>query len=226
MNEKVTKWPEMPWDEVVDRVAPAVCRIVVGESQGTCFFISLAKDNYQFITGFVTAWHVLQEIKIGSKEDIYIVSEDKKVIADSKKDRIGFYRLETFDSAIIVVGSDRELYSKKDLLPIFPIDYVLARGADIGWLGYPGLADPDLCFFKGAVSGFRGSPPAYYVDGVAINGVSGGPVFDNRAHIIGLVSSYIPNRLSEHTTLPGLLCVVPINAVRYFFEHNLRCKVL
>jgi hypothetical protein len=32
------------------------------------------------------------------------------------------------------------------------------------------------------------APPVYLVDGVAINGVSGGPVFDDRCHLVGLVS--------------------------------------
>jgi hypothetical protein len=46
-------------------------------------------------------------------------------------------------------------------------------------------------------------PPVYLVDGVAINGVSGGPVFDDRCHLAGLVSAYLPNRVAPNTTLPG-----------------------
>jgi len=51
----------------------------------------------------------------------------------------------------------------------------------------------------------------YFVDGVAINGVSGGPTFqinreDNKVRIIGLVSAYVPNRAAG-AQLPGL-CVV------------------
>jgi hypothetical protein len=48
---------------------------------------------------------------------------------------------------------------------------------------------------------------AYFVDGVAINGVSGGPAFasygDDTLEIIGVVSAYIPNRVTGET-LPGL----------------------
>jgi len=48
------------------------------------------------------------------------------------------------------------------------------------------------------------------VDGVAINGVSGGPAFsinkDNEVQIIGVVSAYVPNRATG-AQLPGL-CVI------------------
>jgi hypothetical protein len=52
-------------------------------------------------------------------------------------------------------------------------------------------------------------PSAYLVDGVAINGVSGGPAFHLGEHfpiIIGVVSAYIANRVTGET-LPGM-CVV------------------
>ena len=47
---------------------------------------------------------------------------------------------------------------------------------------------------------------AYLIDGVAINGVSGGPVFTvfkNMIMIIGVVSAYAPNRATGEA-LPGL----------------------
>jgi hypothetical protein len=81
-------------------------------------------------------------------------------------------------------------------------------------------------FFHGHVSGYLKEPPTYLVDGVAIDGVSGGPAFDNRCHIIGLVSSYLPNKIDEKTILPGLLALVPINAIRYFMEQNMKTTIL
>jgi hypothetical protein len=49
---------------------------------------------------------------------------------------------------------------------------------------------------------------SYLIDGVAINGVSGGPVFhctySNKAQIIGCVSMYHANRVTGEA-LPGLL---------------------
>jgi hypothetical protein len=73
----------------------------------------------------------------------------------------------------------------------FPI--MFPRGAPLGWLGYPGLAFPELCFFRGFISGHQEKPPIYLVDGVAINGVSGGPAFDLSGLIVGLISAYRPN---------------------------------
>jgi hypothetical protein len=105
-------------------------------------------------------------------------------------------------------------------------DLMMPKGAPIGWMGFPGITEPELCFFHGHVSGYVGDPPTYLIDGVAINGVSGGPAFDNRAHLIGLVSAYIPNRVNPHTTLPGLMAAVPINAIRLFMEANMGATIL
>lgn len=101
----------------------------------------------------------------------------------------------------------------------------MARGAEIGWLGFPGIVEPELCFFHGYVSGYLNDPPTYLVDGVAINGVSGRPVFDNRAHVIGLVCAYRPNRIDDQTTLPGVTALMPTNAIRYWMEEHIGAKV-
>jgi hypothetical protein len=69
--------------------------------------------------------------------------------------------------------------------------------------------EPDiLCFFTGAVSAGQPTRKAYLIDGVAINGVSGGPVFHcpapDKVQIIGCVSAYHANRATGEA-LPGLL---------------------
>lgn len=66
---------------------------------------------------------------------------------------------------------------------------------------------PDmLCFFSGSISAYLPDRNSYLVDGVAINGVSGGPavvIEDDGITVIGVVSAYIPN-LATGQVLPGL----------------------
>lgn len=223
------KWPELPWDKVVDRVEKCLYRVYAGQSAGTCFLISLGftQDKSKAYAMFATAWHVVKDM-VGSTNDIQLVSADKKKVFDSRTDLIGFAPLgsELFDTALIIAKTGEPLVAESELLPFLPPDAMLARGAEIGWLGFPGLVDPEPCFFHGYISGYLNDPPTYLVDGVAINGASGGPAFDNRAHLIGLVSAYIPNRLDENTILPGMTALIPINAIRYHMEHGLGAKVL
>ncbi len=181
-------------------------------------------DYYAFIA---TAWHVLKSLP-GTSDELEIVSVDRKTIFTSAANKLGFHPIgdARYDTGLMVLNTSVSILNESDLLPLFPHDSVLARGADIGWLGFPGITEPELCFFHGYVSGYLNDPPTYLVDGVAINGVSGGPAFDNRAHVIGLVSAYVPNRIDETTTLPGLMTLVPINAVRYWMEHQVGARVL
>jgi len=111
------------------------------------------------------------------------------------------------------------LFNRGDLpvptvpLPLAPKDMFLKVGNKIGWLGFPAIPAASLCFFSGDISAWLQAQTAYLVDGVAINGVSGGPAFHTTTVgnagtvvIIGVVSAYMPNRATGDV-LPGLSVV-------------------
>jgi hypothetical protein len=105
-------------------------------------------------------------------------------------------------------------------------------GIDIGWLGFPAIEANTLCFFAGTISARQSNRKAYLIDGVAINGVSGGPVFHSptpaEVQIIGCISAYHANRVTGET-LPGLLRAQDVSHfhditkfIRNFDEANAR----
>lgn len=223
------RFPSLPWDQAIDRVSKATFAIEAGEAAGTGFVLSvgLSEGAQTFHTMLATAWHVLRDAE-DTGGDLVVTSSDGHRAFSSKSNRIGYLRLgpAIFDTALIYLETQEPVVEVADLLPIYPADSMLARGSDVGWLGFPAIAEPELCFFKGTISGYLSDPPAYLADGVAINGVSGGPVFDDRCHLVGMVSAYLPNRLDEATLLPGLSCVTPINAIRYWLDNDLRARNL
>lgn len=99
-----------------------------------------------------------------------------------------------------------ELKLPEDVIPLLPSDRPLGIGAEVGWLGYPYMAASTLCFFSGNIS--ARNDRSYFIDGVAINGVSGGPVIYSTeaegVQIVGIVSAYHANQATGGT-LPGLL---------------------
>lgn len=90
-----------------------------------------------------------------------------------------------------------------------PIDSPCGIGSEVGWVGYPVIDRDTLCFFSGSISARKEDDRTYNIDGVAINGVSGGPVFHipnsdpNDVQIIGAISAYYPN-MSSGQAWPGL----------------------
>jgi hypothetical protein len=210
------KFPHLPWHEVCDRVAPATFRLYTDDGMGTGFLISVGKSGDTFMAFLATAYHVVQGAVSGSA--MRICDQHGKEVVHSKGGNMAITEVgDDLDLALVIVQSKQELFSKDLLLPVLPPDYVFKRGTEIGWMGYPGITEPDLCFFHGHVAALIQQPHVYLVDGVAINGVSGGPVFDDRCHLAGLVSAYLPNQLAlpdgASRTLPGVAMMVPINAI-------------
>lgn len=173
----------------------------------------------------VTALHVVQDV-LGNDQPLDLVRSDGSVISKLVSGPVRIYPIgpPECDTALIEVPTKEPLVTERELLPI-PLETMLPRGAAIGWLGYPGLVFPELCFFHGVVSGYQERPPIYLVDGVAINGVSGGPAFDRSGLVVGLVSAYLSNQIAPGTTLPGLMIITPLNLVRLWMQELLGAKV-
>lgn len=85
-------------------------------------------------------------------------------------------------------------------------------GSQVAWAGFPGLIEspralgcPRLCYFQGVVSAFvdRDRAPCLVVDGHAMPGVSGGPLWfvnddSGSVEIAGIVSQYLSYETPVH----------------------------
>ncbi len=192
----------MKWDQIIEKVSPYIVKIETPSGSGTGF-LCFYNDNKTFC-GIATALHVVAEAEKW-EQPIRIYNHNfTKTKFIRGAERIIFKDEET-DSAIIVVDPD-DLDFSESLIPLRPKDDIIAVGNEVGWIGYPGMYPSTLCFFSGCVSANRTN--SYLIDGVAINGVSGGPVLYandvDGVQIVGTVSAYHANR-QYGDTLPGLL---------------------
>ncbi|HEY3216225.1 MAG TPA: serine protease [Candidatus Eisenbacteria bacterium] len=198
----------MSWSEAVEVIQPHVVRISTPQGSGTGFLISNGRNNT--VCGIATAAHVIDHAHyweepiridhISSGKSLVVREDDRALFLDSNRDTAAIL----FDRG--------ELPMPADALPLVPKAMFLMVGNRIGWLGFPAIPAASLCFFSGDVSAWLGEQTAYLVDGVAINGVSGGPAFHivetdpGAIVIVGVVSSYVPNRATGEV-LPGLSIV-------------------
>lgn len=191
------------WHEVVEMLTPYVVRISTPQGFGTGFIVSNSKNTP--LCAIATADHVVNHAHYW-EEPIRIEHQlsGKTIILRSAQRAIE-NQPSTDTAAIIFERGDLDLPGTE--LPLTPREKHFKPGVEIGWLGYPAIPSANLCFFSGRISAWVQSDGAYLVDGVAINGVSGGPAFIRTAStLIGVVSAYIPNRATGES-LPGLAVV-------------------
>jgi Trypsin-like peptidase domain len=210
----------MNWDGAIKAVRPHVVKIATPGGFGTGFLAFYNHDASW--CGVATAAHVVSHAD-DWQQPIRIHSEETNTFRFLKDptERVIFVDRATDSAVVLFVKGDLELPQVP--ITLLPLDKPCGIGIDVGWLGYPGIEPNTLCFFAGTVSARQSSHKAYLIDGVAINGVSGGPVFHllkvlesgatgaikfNRTvlkpQIIGCVSAYHANRATGET-LPGLL---------------------
>ena len=98
-------------------------------------------------------------------------------------------------------------------------------GVQVAWAGYPVIAHPNLYLFTGTIAAFISHDDSYLIDGVAINGVSGGPVFTDlpgdQPEVLGTISAYMPNR-QLGDTLPGMLHAHDVTSFQKRLEKSSR----
>jgi hypothetical protein len=195
----------MNWELAIDEVRPHVVKIETPAGWGTGFLAFYNHDGSW--CGIATAAHVVSHAD-DWQEPIKILNEASAPRFLKSDERV-IFRDNDNDSAVV-------LFLKGDLqlpeipIALSPMDHPgkVGIGVDVGWLGFPAIEPHTMCFFAGTVSAQQVYRKTYLIDGVAINGVSGGPVFHcpdlNTIRIIGCVSAYHANRATGEA-LPGLL---------------------
>jgi hypothetical protein len=194
----------MSWAEIISYVTPHVVRIDTPDGGGTGFLCLYNEDGSW--AGVATAEHVVaradewqQPIRISCPSTGFerLLGVGQRVV----------FRDWQADSAAILFPYDLGL--PEDVIPLLPASDVLPVATPIGWLGFRGIARHTACFFSGMVSAVESlHNRTYLVDGVAVNGVSGGPVLyhdrqKDAVFIVGVISAYRPNR-QYGESLPGL----------------------
>ena len=189
------------WYEAVDTLSPRVVRIATPVGTGSGFL--LPWQSKTGLCAIATAAHVIdhafyweQPIRLDQIETgktSLLRQEQRAIFADPAR-----------DTAIIVFEAG-VIKAPEGELRFVPEEKHLKVGNEVGWLGFPSIT-PSLCFFSGRISAWREGENSYLIDGVAINGVSGGIVFylgTDAPVAVGVVSAYIPNRTTGEV-LPGL----------------------
>ena len=217
-----------PWVTAVERVSKPVFRLEADPHCGSSVAISCAQSpklpGYALM--LATANHVVKDRN--PQSILRLTSADGSIVLTSEENRIVVVppSLPEYDIALVIVRSSRPVIQPTDLLPLLDQQFYPPRGAELGWLGFPIITWPELCFFRGSLSGYVHDPPGYLIDGVSIHGVSGGPAFNMDGDIFAVVQSCLPNSTKQPLTLPGLMGAVPVANLDQWMSQNLKASAI
>lgn len=211
---------KLDWINALNIVKPYVFRIDTPHGYGTGFHIFKSEDSKHI--GIATALHVVEHsFHWNELLKFRHIKSGKEVVIDHTQRQT--FEIKDLDLAFILLPKNK-FPVKDDSLELIPATKRLLEGSEIGWCGFPVMAPDNLCFFAGHVSSYLPKQLSYLVDGVAISGVSGGPAFSftiiedtpPKLNICGLVSAYIPTRVSGES-LPGVCWLRTVAAFHKLF---------
>ena len=189
------------WHEAIKEIKPFIFKISTPDGYGTGFQVFYPTNADYHLCGIATAYHVIDHAHEWEEAIKITHYGSGKTITLKPKDRV-IFTYTSDDLAFILFDKDLLPLEKKEPVLIDP-RRVVKQGAELGWCGFPHIAPlGELCFFAGHISSdISGSSKEnyYLVDGVAINGVSGGPAFyfpkddSSEVKICGVISAYTPN---------------------------------
>jgi len=212
-NKKLEMRRELTWQGALKKLRNRIFKIRSPRGHGTGFHIGNFGSGNK-LCAIATAFHVVEEAVDWGGPIKVVHAETGKELLLKGGDR-AIFPYPKSDLAIIVFNPPLDLVLTSDKLEHLISTHHLVEGVDIAWCGFPGLRSDKLCFFHGYISSYLNQEEGYLVDGVAINGVSGGPVFfidkeKNLPIIAGVITAYIANRATKDT-LPGVSMVAPVS---------------
>src|ERR1700730_5570134 len=164
----------MNWDSIVQKISQYVVKIETPDGSGTGFLFAYSADKRW--GAIATALHIVEEANDWQKPiKIHPHDFESTPLFLPEANRIIFTDYAT-DSAAIFFLQSSNLKLPEELVQLRPVDSHLEVGTELGWMGFPSLAPFTLCFCAGSVSARQIEKKGYLIDGVAIHGVSGGPV--------------------------------------------------
>jgi len=204
---------KIAWSTAFKTITPRVFKIRSPRGHGTGFHVGNFGSKNQ-LCALATAFHVVRDV-LDWDEPIKIVGADGGKEYKLTSEQMTIFPYPKSDLAIIVFDQPRELNVPNEQLEHLVPTHHLLNGAEIAWCGFPGLRSDKLCFFHGYISCYLNQTEGYLVDGTAINGVSGGPVFyisskKMKPVVAGVITAYIANRATGDT-LPGVSMIAPVS---------------
>lgn len=209
----------MHWSDAVNESLPCIVKIETPTGHGTGFLCFFHQEKPMWAVA--TAGHVIFHADKWM-EPIRIYTHDgaKSILLTAKERHIT--RGNMSDSALILFSKEQALFPETAPLPLLDQEFVLRVGTEVGWIGFPTLEPDTPCFFSGMISARQDHRNAYLIDGVAINGVSGGPVIfiddEDSVRVVGTVSAYRMNKATGDT-LPGLLIAQDLSLFHDVITH-------
>ena len=202
----------LPWQGALRILQDRIFKVRSPRGHGSGFHIGNFGDGGG-LCAIATAYHVISSEHDWGEPIKITQAQTGKELLIKENDR-AIFTYPDKDLAVILFKRPHDFELPTDQIDLIPGSNLLP-GVEVAWCGFPAIMADKPCFFHGYISCYLDNQGDYLVDGVAINGVSGGPVFyiennTNKPKVAGVITAYVANRATGET-LPGLSVITSIS---------------
>ena len=214
----------MPY-EVCERMRGSLFLVRSYFASGTGFLVRMGTlEGYGKFAVVATAHHNVAEA-MQARAEVLLYNESSGTSFTASPQSYEIAQAGDLDVAFCTIFNEN--LPNLPVMESGPDQQWLKGGADVYWMGYPGLVEqyakkPTACVFAGICSGrfavqrskAPGSPPMqtmYVLDGTVLPGCSGGPAFTRTGQVIGVVVAHGAQRDEAGALLTtGVTLAIPL----------------
>lgn len=223
-NEKT--WPTLAWPDVADRALHQTFQLRRHSLSGTAFVVGQGIEANSNSSTFIfsTAWHCVSDLL--DEDDFQLYRYRDGCVIDGSTNNIAIARLgpPEWDLAFLFARFKSDVLPPRQMMPVRGATTLPYFTEPVIAAGYPSSLGGQPAITNGGIVSLIREPYSYLANCPAYPGMSGGPILDQKAHIVGVICASWHDPNFSHGV--PLTQIATSAMIRHVLESRMGSKII